>query len=123
MASSETLFNPHTDSLADKVKAYTELCRDFARIRSSLKSIRKYGNADYLGDTAQVESAYTLIESSLSEASRVVSDAEILRAKEQRLITGIQFADIVKINRKWQADKSRQQQRKSKASDTLYKSY
>ena len=76
----ETLFNPRDDSLAEKVKAYYEVCRDYHRVQASLNHTKQGKNTDFIGDHDEVVTAYDMISNSLSQASMQVSSAELQKA-------------------------------------------
>lgn len=106
----ETLFNPRDDSLAEKVKAYYDVCRDYHRVQASLKHTKQGKHTDYIGDHDEVVTAYDMISNSLSLASTQVSSAELQKAKDQGYISEKQLVEIVQTQRQSKMQHNRQQQ-------------
>ena len=118
MSRAESIFNPQDDSLSEKVYAYYGVCRDYSRVQASLKQTKQGKNKDYIGDHDEVLAAYEIISQSLTLASSEVSMSELQQAKEEGLLSGNQFAEIVQTQRQYEISQIREQ-KTSSHSDSL----
>jgi RNA:NAD 2'-phosphotransferase (TPT1/KptA family) len=120
MSNVETLFNPRDDSLAEKVKAYYDVCRDYHRVQASLKHTQQGKQSDYIGDHEEVLSASQMISQSLTHASKAVSNADLQQAKDKGFINDSQLVEMVQLQRQSEMQQTRQQQNTSDSDSSRF---
>jgi hypothetical protein len=120
MSNVETLFNPRDDSLAEKVKAYYDVCRDYNRVQASLKHTQQSKQSGYIGDHEEVLSASQIINQSLTHASKAVSNADLQTAKDKGFINDSQLVEMVQLQRQSEMQQTRQQQNTSDSDSSRF---
>ncbi|CAC9621540.1 hypothetical protein [uncultured Gammaproteobacteria bacterium] len=85
----ETIFNPQGDSIQEKFKSFEYVNRCYVRDKENLNK-----TADFLGESKEIKSAYTLSRNSLKQAHESLDDSELKQAFENGTISNEQVRDF-----------------------------
>ena len=113
MSQSESIFNPLDNSLAERVRAYYSVCQAFSHSHSSLKQTERTGEISYLGEKEEVTSGFRIINQSLSQANKKVSQSDLQQANTKGLLSDEQMLEIVQIRRSQEMATNRESQQQS----------
>lgn len=86
MTSAETIYNPASDELSDRLKAFQSVVQAYGHISQAKAS----NGLEHFGDEAEVENAKAIISRSMQEASQALGANDLERAEELGLLTNKQ---------------------------------
>lgn len=90
------IFNPLSNSLADKVNAYRSVHDAWLNIEASIKQADDPEWSSTLGDKQDLEEAHTIIMGSMVKATNSLSIEEIDQATDQGLMSRKEASEFVR---------------------------
>lgn len=89
-----SIFNPVDESLESKVKAVREVQKSYFGVKSSLDYSKANGFDSALGTEEELKEALEISQNSYHQAVKALSDSEMKKARQEKLITTEEFQKL-----------------------------
>jgi len=93
-----TIYNPHDNSLEMRVKALKDTKQAVYNVEASLKHTKTKGYNSVLGTKQELQQAHTISKNSYKQAVKSLSRADLVKAKEQKLLSSNEYAKLTISN-------------------------
>ena len=93
-----TIYNPRDNSLEMRIKALKETKLALSNVEACLKQTNTKSYNSVLGTKEELQQAYTISKNSYTQAVKSFSRADLVKAKEQKLLSSNEYAKLTVSN-------------------------
>lgn len=94
MQQTATIYNPKDDSLEMRVQAFKETRQALYNVEACLNHTNTKGYNSVLGTKEELQQAHTISKNSYKQAVKSLSRADLVKAKDNKLISDNEYAKI-----------------------------